>query len=300
MMRQDSREKYLRRLLFGMCLLSQMLPIGYFIYIAAAYQRMKIWPVIVPGIIVSIVSDYILFQKVLKNMDEEHLREKFQMVQYRKELQEKYISDMEKNKVENKFFRENLSRQLGEIKSKIEKQDKKEIEKSVDAFQETLDAMRNECFCENIVLNLILADKKKCAEEKQISFRAVVSAPKDLSVQSADLCSILGNLLDNAIEACEYLKEGECREISVKCGMKNTHFIIKVKNTYNPLILQYENKRYKSRKQDGKNHGLGMNIVSKTVEKYNGELIVSQKDGYFTAITYLDCDVEEGVGSNVG
>lgn len=299
-MRQENREKYLRRLLFGMCLLSQMLPIGYFIYIAVVYHRTQIWPVIVLGIVVSAASDYILFCRVLKSMDEEHLREKFQIVHYRKELQEKYISDMERNEEENTLFREKLLKQLDGIKSRIEKQDKKEIEESVGVFQQTLDVMRNEYFCENIILNMVLTDKKKCAEEQGISFQAVVSAPQDLSVESADLCSIFGNLLDNAMEACGYLQDGERREISVKCGMKGTHFIVKVENTYNPTVLKCDGKGYKSIKRETKNHGLGIQIVKKTVEKYDGELIISQKDRYFIAITYLNCGVKERGGRCVG
>lgn len=299
-MEQNIRENYLRKLLFIMCLLSQILPLGYFLYVAGRYHRKEVLPVAVIGGVLALASDYILFRKVLKNMDETHMREKFQTVQYRKELQEKYIRDMEKNREKTEHFRERLLEQLNEMKDKVEKQDKKEIEKSVDAFQQMLEDGKSEYFCEHMVLNMILTDKKRCAEEQRIFFRASAGVSWNLPVQSADLCSIVGNLLDNAIEACRYVGDGMKKEISVKCGMKDSHFIVKVENTYDPSVLQYGSEGYKSVKRGGKAYGLGMKIIERIVRKYDGELITEQKGGYFTSIVYLNCSVREGENSHVG
>lgn len=289
----ERKEKHIRKLLFAVCVLGQATPIGYFLHIAQCYQNKRALLMFLIGTLFSILIDYVFFQKVLKNMDKEYIREKYEMIQYRKEIQMKYVQDKKNEEEQNERFRNKLLEQLQEIRDRIQSPD--EVEQSVNMFRKTLDIMKQEYFCENMIVNIILADKKRCAREKKILFRAAVNVPKDLPIQSTDLCSVLGNLLDNAIEASENLAVCEKREVFVKCIMKEKYLIVKVENTCNPSALLYDTKVYRTTKKDKKKHGIGMHIIKAVVKKYDGQLIVQQEGDQFTVIAYLNCGKEGGI-----
>ncbi|PKM74020.1 MAG: hypothetical protein CVU91_02975 [Firmicutes bacterium HGW-Firmicutes-16] len=60
-------------------------------------------------------------------------------------------------------------------------------------------------FCENNVVNAVLAAKQQIMEQKEITADFFVVLPADLSVEAVDLCAVFANSLDNSIEACEKL-----------------------------------------------------------------------------------------------
>ena len=104
-------------------------------------------------------------------------------------------------------------------------------------------------------------------------------APERLSVEDVDLCVILGNLLDNALEACAQV-EKEKRFLRLYLTVNKSQLYFSVQNAAKEEP-DFEASRYISRKRG--NHGLGMKRVKAAVDKYDGYLNLANEPGIFAA-----------------
>ena len=99
---------------------------------------------------------------------------------------------------------------------------------------------------------------------------------RELKIQSYDIGVILGNSLDNAIQACRKLKEKEPQADAFirLCSMeKGNLLILKVENSFDgKLIRNYQEEFPLTDKEDKKTHGLGLFNIKSTAEKYQGTM----------------------------
>lgn len=116
----------------------------------------------------------------------------------------------------------------------------------------------------NIAIDAIITSKRNLAQKNNILFKADLQIPEKLNIDPSDCCVILGNALDNAIEACEHLEEG--RYITIKMAYHDNILSCKITN---PVAKNFEkNKLLFTTKRDPKNHGIGTKNIKKTLNKY--------------------------------
>ena len=96
-----------------------------------------------------------------------------------------------------------------------------------------------------------------------------------------DLCIIVGNALDNAIDGTKDI-EG-AKKIEISMGVKQGNFLLKVKNTFNPELIKFDNngKRLRTSKTDKSNHGMGIGLIEETALKYNGLMEITMNENIF-------------------
>jgi len=131
----------------------------------------------------------------------------------------------------------------------------------------------------NITLNAILNSKLSLATSKNINVNAKVNVPETLPVSEIDLCVMIGNLLDNAVEACEKLKNNEKRFIRVYIDVKKSHLYISVTNATVGKSRK-EGVAFKTEKSGF--HGFGLLRIDRVVAKYGGYCYRAREDGAFT------------------
>ena len=98
-------------------------------------------------------------------------------------------------------------------------------------------------------------------------------------VTTLDLCVLLGNLLDNAIEACGKL-EKEKRRIQLSIKLVKNQLFIRTENPFEGK-LKWQGSRLLTQKTDENNHGIGLENVKRVVEKYHGTLEMNAEDQIF-------------------
>ncbi len=134
----------------------------------------------------------------------------------------------------------------------------------------------------NDFVNAIL--NTKISEAKHLKIGILCSVDKEIaSVDEVDLCNLLGNMIDNAIEACDKQISGE-RFIEVKIQAFPHQFLIGVANTVDRNVMD-ENSELLTTKDDAENHGFGIQSIRAIVKKYDGTVQFSQDNGFF------HCDV---------
>lgn len=96
-----------------------------------------------------------------------------------------------------------------------------------------------------------------------------------------DLCIILGNALDNAIEGCMRSIKAEERYIDLIVHLDRKNLIILVRNSFDGKILKTKNGHLITTKNDNNNHGLGIDSIKRTTNKYHGTVIIDTENNCF-------------------
>lgn len=138
----------------------------------------------------------------------------------------------------------------------------------------------------NLIIDSIINSKLQDASDKKIKVNADIILPSHIEVNTDDMVIILGNLLDNAIEACEKLDADKYIDIHMK--YENGFIFLNIKNSFNN-ILNKTGDEFITMKKDKNLHGIGIKSVKKTIETYNGLIDFSSKDNEFSVdiILYL-------------
>lgn len=146
-----------------------------------------------------------------------------------------------------------------------------------------LDGISNKVFCDNDVVNYIINSKSKICSDRHIKIYIYI-ANEIPDFSDLDLCVLLGNALDNAIEGVS--GEGN-NEIYLELRNVDNFFMISVKNTIINSVLE-DNPNLISTKNEKEVHGLGILSMKEVVQKYNGSIEFYESDNKFCCDMLLD------------
>ena len=132
----------------------------------------------------------------------------------------------------------------------------------------------------NRILDTILTAKMLQCQNYGINLTCVADGKELDFMQPMDISALFGNALDNAMESVKKIADPQKRLIHVSVSRQKNFLRIKVENCYEGE-LEFENGMPKTTKHDKRFHGFGMKSIKKIVEKYNGSVTVSAKDGWF-------------------
>lgn len=126
----------------------------------------------------------------------------------------------------------------------------------------------------NPIIDAVLSEKAGIAGKIGIEFRRELNLPSNIEIRHTDLCIVLGNALDNAIEACKRIADNSLnKEIRLSMNYRDKYMIIVVTNTCDKLPVK-SGRFFQSSKPYPELHGLGLQSIERTVKKYNGNMVV--------------------------
>ena len=143
------------------------------------------------------------------------------------------------------------------------------------------------CHCGNDVIDSIINCKINESKEKNIKFTYNISINTKLSISSIDICAILANQIDNALEAASKVADTKERFVKVEIRQKEAFVFFKVENTCKDNPFNDEKELKTTKDNSNGMHGLGIKNIKETAEKYNGELKNEYKNGVFTSVAML-------------
>lgn len=165
------------------------------------------------------------------------------------------------------------------IESLLNKKQYLKLEEYVKSIYGSLNKEPDAINTNNVIVNAILNTKYQEAEAKDIVFVFRVNDLSELKIKDEDVVTILSNLLNNAIEACELCEDKKV--IKFKFVKEDDRIIIAVKNTFKYDVI-YENGEIKSTKISNEDeHGAGIKNVLKIIEKYDGAYVIEDKNKEF-------------------
>ncbi|WP_242842711.1 ATP-binding protein [Terrisporobacter othiniensis] len=139
----------------------------------------------------------------------------------------------------------------------------------------------------NMILDIIITEKSEICSKKGIKFICDINFSKVDFIKPIDVSSIFANILDNAIEACDKIQDENINKyIRIKGTISKSYFVLKCENSKVNMIKLNENKLL-SDKMDKFKHGIGIQSIKSSLEKYEGEILFEDEKNKFTLNIYI-------------
>ena len=199
--------------------------------------------------------------------------------QYQMELIHTHYAEVENMYQQMRGWRHDYRNHIQVLKSYAAADDIESIKKYLNELDMDLNTVDTTIKTGNKMTDAIFNSKISLAKSKNITVIADAHVPVELSCSGIDLCIIIGNLFDNAIEACLPLPENQ-RIIRVYMDMKNTQLYISFTNFTASKKMKKYNGRFLTTK--GKGHGFGLIRIDTIIKRYSGYISRNSEDGVFT------------------
>lgn len=182
-------------------------------------------------------------------------------------------------------WRHDYHNHMQSIKALLEMGKKKELSDYLDNLEKDLDSIDIAIRTGNVGLDAILSSKVSIARKNNIDVNCTAKVPSELKITDVHLCAIVGNLMDNAIEACEKIPEGAApRFIRIYIGLFKSQLYISVSNSTCEKHRRRLNELVTSKLGE---HGFGLRRIDKLAEKYDGYVNRKNEPGIFATEVML-------------
>lgn len=198
---------------------------------------------------------------------------------YQQELMETHYQEVDNMYRQIRGWRHDYRNHIQTMKAYAAAEDWDAIKRYLDLLDEDLMTVDTVLKTGNPMTDAILNSKISLAKSKNIQIVADAHIPLKLKSSEIDLCCIIGNLFDNAIEASVKLPEDQ-RLIRVYMDMKSTQLYISFTNFTASRKMRKEGKLFRSTK--GQGHGFGLARINAIVERLDGYISCNSEDGAFT------------------
>lgn len=187
----------------------------------------------------------------------------------------KYYAEVESMYTKMRGWRHDYRHHIQTMKVHAANGEFDEIIEYLDMLDDDLTNVETVIKTGNKMADAILNSKLSLAAQKEIKVKAEAKIPVSLTVSELDLCIIIGNLLDNAIEACMELPP-DSRLIRIYMEMKGNYLYLSLINTAGGK------KKHSFRTTKGEGHGLGIARTDAIVKKYGGYITRASEDEAFS------------------
>ena len=218
-------------------------------------------------------------QIVKRKQTEEELTFARQMISKQREHYNQTLDYIEQVRIIRHDFRHHIHALLY--------MDKEQQVKYLKNLQKELETSEQKIFCENQAVNGLIQEYAVRAEKAGISFTARLDLSAHIPIDDLTLCIVIGNLLENAMEASKKMEKDSF--IRIQARMDGDHLLMLVENAYNGSI-QEKNGNILSSKKDG---GLGMLSIQRILNRPGDEFDVYFNDDTFTAMVQIGTDIPQ-------
>lgn len=220
--------------------------------------------------LIFILLEYLL-QRIMK-------REEDKTIIYQNKLMKQQMDEIENIYMTMRGWRHDYHNHLQSLKGFLSLNKVDQMKNYLNELETDLDSIDTLYHSGNLQLDSILNAKLAIAEKGQIRIHCDASIPPQLHVSDLDLCVILGNLLDNAIESCRKIENPDERFIRVYIGILKKQLYISITNATSETVKQRTDHYFTTKRGD---HGHGLKRVDQVVKKYDGYLNRQNEPGVF-------------------
>lgn len=216
------------------------------------------------------VTVFFLLRRTLYNMIDRRI-ERFQS-----ELIEKQVCEIQNMYRQVRGWRHDYRNHINNMKIQLSEGNYDKLSDYLNELADDLDTVDTVIKTGNVMADAILNSKLNVAEKMNIKLNVKANVPDKLPMSDVELCSMLGNILDNAVEACGTLPEEE-RFMRVYIGKLKGQLYLSVQNSAGKV--RKSKNTYLSTK-DGE-HGYGLFRIDRVAKKYGGYVNRQNEEGVF-------------------
>ena len=183
-------------------------------------------------------------------------------------------------------MRHDMRQHLLVLKNLAQSRDVNQFQDYMKSYVSRQDMEQHLMLCDNFAVNALLQHYSSLAEKEGITLKMKVGFPEELPVSENDLVCVLGNLLENAVEACVRQTEGK-KFISVQGELiHDSMAMVVVRNSYSGEVREEEGHFISSKRKNGQ-FGIGLDSVRSFAEKRGSMMKVSYADHVFEVYVLL-------------
>ena len=175
---------------------------------------------------------------------------------------------------------------IGVLRQLLSHKKTEEAVQYLDELQSPVQEMADAVWTGDETADYLINSKALAAKVSGVPLQVQVEFPRHTNIKSADLCAILGNLLDNALEASRKVADPKHRFIRLTIRRINQMLVIKVENSF-AVLPKKEDGSLKTTKKDRELHGWGLKSAQTAAEKYEVTVQTSYTDSTFRAVATL-------------
>lgn len=251
-------------------IMNNIFMLGYSLHSNCANIQSAVTAVILLGV------NVLVFYIYIKLADDLQLRRMTSVYEQQLDLCERHQQERELSILQLRDVRHNMKNNLVSILAYAENGDNEKIIGFVNEIMEEggikTSTVTNSG---NIVIDSLIGYWYVEAKKVGIDFSVNLNIPMEMPFRGADICLILGNLLENAVEAAQKAEGKKYIRLHMKYDKNN--LLLFVANNYKGVLIKTKDKRLKSTKTDAGNHGVGLSSVYRIAAKYHG--VVTIDDG---------------------
>lgn len=227
----------------------------------------------------------ILIKTIEAIREKQFLEKELMVTEKMRQVQANYYESLSEHIAATRTMRHDLRHQFFALQKYLLEGRVKEALSYLKKNQVELGKLENKPLCANEMLDALLQEWLAAAEKLDIKTDVQLDLPSKLPVDDFDLCVLIGNLLDNAGEACRRMEQGECR-VALKMRVLGNMLVLTLDNTYDGMCI-YNGEQLLSSKRGYQEPGIGLGSVAAIVSKYQGELKVGQEENVFCVSVLL-------------
>lgn len=265
----------------GYMIFTLSVPVVYFVILFNLKRQFSLIPsslapTLLMVCLLLIIFLYFTYAKLLKEYQE---KVSSQLLNRQMELQLQYVNDIQNSNEQINKLNHDMKNHIFYMDWLIDKGDYDGLRNYFNNISSQFVLSENTVDCENQLICAVLTPKVSYAVSNGIDVLVDASVPQNIEIQDSHLCSLILNLIDNAIEASVEIPDAE---IKIDIKMIKAYLYITISNKVERDILK-NNAGLATTKADKEEHGLGIKIIKDIVAIYGGVIDFKTESGYFIA-----------------
>ena len=231
---------------------------------------------------ISLLSSLVLLRSILVLSDYET---KAQAAAF-SEMREVYYQGLKREQTQVRTLRHDLHNHLNTALGLLERNETGKARQYLFELADSQALHSSLRICENEIVNIVVSSKCEDMKQYGITMDIQMALPATLPITDTDLCALLGNALDNAIEAAQ---KSEDKQITIRCKAERGLFMLRIENSMSGEL----HPDLSTTKQDKRLHGFGLAGIQEIVARYGGFWEAEAKEGAFELIVSIPLELPQ-------
>ncbi|MGX8835633.1 sensor histidine kinase [Amedibacillus sp. YH-ame6] len=230
------------------------------------------------------LRDQIQKEKLLEQAENEKVLLDLQVEGAKNQLQ-----SLRSSQEQTVIYRHDMRHHFTLLQEYAKENDMEKIKAYLAMSKKDIDALTPKRFCSNETVNILLAAFDEKAKNMNIVLDINAKVAESLAIGDHELCTLLSNAIENAMQAVEHIEDESKRVVEVQLQMHETALLISVKNAYEGELIEDGVSFMSRHKEEG--HGLGVKSILSIVEKYGGMYSIDTDGGEFVLRLVIPLDM---------
>lgn len=254
----------------------------------AAYMQENSGPLLIISfsvLFISIITSMLIIE--IYKRSKEELEDKLHLQQM--EMQCKMSEDMSTLVEKVRYFRHDMNNHFSLMLGLLKEHDYDQLEHYITEFIQEISNVNQYIFLDNKALTIVLNNKLAKAALYNVKVDTVIEV-QTLPLTDMEICGLIGNILDNAIEAA--CRVDDLPYLSLRLTRRGNYYLIECNNSYKVKPIK-ENNHFISTKGNNEIHGIGLENIKSIVDRYDGEMDITYDTMFHLSIYLADTTTKE-------